>query len=142
MNVVDSLLPVRIYVCIVRSLAFPTFYWFLTFIIFNIITVIICKFFICDSRVLLWVTFWITSLKFFVRKIAWVIMPKIPIRCEIFLPWFKIIIRPFCFPIWLLSDKSTQLESIRISLIQVDLEQIKYIIQPTFLDQMEMQSNR
>ena len=42
----------------------------------------------------------------------------------------------------LLSDKSAQLESSQISLVQVDLEQIKYIIQPTFLDQMEMPVNR
>ena len=38
----------------------------------------------------------------------------------------------------LLSDKSTQANSNQISLVQVDLEQIKYRIQPTFLDQMEM----
>ena len=98
MNVVDGLLSVSTYWCIVRSLQFPTFYWFLTIVIFNKITVIICKLFISyDSRILLWVTFWITSLKFFVRKIVWVIMPKILIRCEIFLPWFENIIRPFCF---------------------------------------------
>ena len=42
----------------------------------------------------------------------------------------------------LLLDKSTQLESSQISLVQVDLEQIKYKIQPTFLDQMEIQSNK
>ena len=40
-----------------------------------------------------------------------------------------------------LSDKSTQSESSQISLVQVDLEQIKYIIQSTFQDQMEMQSS-
>ena len=86
--------------CIVRSLAFPTFYLFLTFVIFNIVVVIICKFFIsCDNRVLLWVTFWITSLKKIVRKFVWVIMPKISIRCETFLSLFKII-RTFCFPVW------------------------------------------
>ena len=41
----------------------------------------------------------------------------------------------------LLSDKSTQVDSSQVSLVQVDLEQIKYRIQPTFLDQMEMQIN-
>ena len=35
-------------------------------------------------------------------------------------------------------DKYTQVDSRQISLVQVDLEQIKYIIQHTFLDQMEM----
>ena len=44
--------------------------------------------------------------------------------------------------VYLLSDKSTQADSSKISLVQVDLEQIKYIIQPTFLDQIEMQVNR
>ena len=39
---------------------------------------------------------------------------------------------------YLLSDKFTQLESIQISLVQVDLEQIKYTIKSTFLDQIEM----
>ena len=42
----------------------------------------------------------------------------------------------------LLLDKSTQADSSQISLAQVDLEQIKYIIQPTFLDQIEMKVNR
>ena len=42
----------------------------------------------------------------------------------------------------LLSDKSTQSESSQISLVQVDLEQIKYIIQSTFLDQMEIKRHR
>ena len=42
----------------------------------------------------------------------------------------------------LLSDKYTQVDSSQISLVQVDLEQIKYTIQPTFLDQIEMQVNR
>ena len=41
----------------------------------------------------------------------------------------------------MLSDKYTQSESSHISLVQVDLEKIKYRIQPTFLDQMEMQSS-
>ena len=41
----------------------------------------------------------------------------------------------------LLVDKSTQVDSSQISLVQVDIEQIKYTIQPTFLDKMEMQSN-
>ena len=36
----------------------------------------------------------------------------------------------------LLSDKSTQADSSYISLVQVDLEQIKYIIKSTFLDQI------
>ena len=43
---------------------------------------------------------------------------------------------------YLLVDKSTQADSSQISLVQVDLEQIKYTIHPTFLDQMEMQVNR
>ena len=42
----------------------------------------------------------------------------------------------------LLVDKSTQADSSQISLVQVDLEQIKYIIQSTFLEQIEMQGNR
>ena len=42
----------------------------------------------------------------------------------------------------LLLDKSAQSELSHISLVQVDLEQIKYIIQSNFLDQSEMQSNR
>ena len=42
----------------------------------------------------------------------------------------------------LLSDKSTQSESSYISLVQVDLEQIKYTLHPTFLDQIEMQVNQ
>ena len=42
----------------------------------------------------------------------------------------------------LLVDKSTQADSSQISLVQVDLEQIKYIIQSTFLGQMEMLVNR
>ena len=42
----------------------------------------------------------------------------------------------------LLSDKSTQSELSHISLVQVDLEQIKYKIQSTFLDQMELQIHR
>ena len=41
-----------------------------------------------------------------------------------------------------LSDKYTQSESSHISLVQVDLEQIKYTIQYTFLDQIEMQVKR
>ena len=39
----------------------------------------------------------------------------------------------------MLSDKSTQADSSHISLVQVDLEQIKYTIKFTFLDQIEMQ---
>ena len=39
----------------------------------------------------------------------------------------------------LLSNKSTQVDSSHISLVQVDLKQIKYTIQTTFLDQIEMQ---
>ena len=39
-------------------------------------------------------------------------------------------------------DKSTQAKSSQISLVQVDLEQIKYIIHPTFLDQIKTQVNR
>ena len=42
----------------------------------------------------------------------------------------------------MLSDKSTQADLSQISLAQVDLEQIKYTIQPTFLDQTKMQVNR
>ena len=42
----------------------------------------------------------------------------------------------------MLVDKSIQADSIQISPVQVDLEQIKYIIQSTFLDQIEMQVNR
>ena len=42
----------------------------------------------------------------------------------------------------LLLDKCTQADSNQISLVQVDLEQIKYIIHPTFQDQIEMQVNR
>ena len=100
MNVVDGILHVRANWFIVRSLTFPTLYRFPTFVIFNIVTVLICKFFISyDSRVLLWVPFEIISLKIFVRKIVSVIISKILIRCEIFLSWFKII-RPFCFPVW------------------------------------------
>ena len=41
-----------------------------------------------------------------------------------------------------LLDKSTQSESRHISLVQVDLEQIKYIIQSTFLYQSEIQRHR
>ena len=41
----------------------------------------------------------------------------------------------------LTSNKSTQLESSQISLVQVDLEKIKYRIESTFLDQTEMQRN-
>ena len=41
-----------------------------------------------------------------------------------------------------LSDKSTQSESSQISLVQVDLEQIKYKIQSTFLNQTKMQAHR
>ena len=47
-------------------------------------------------------------------------------------------------PVWspnLLSDKSTQADSSQISLVQVDLEQIKYTVKSTFLDQIEMQVN-
>ena len=40
-----------------------------------------------------------------------------------------------------LLDKSTQEDSCHISLVQLDLEQIKYIIHPTFLDQTKMQVN-
>ena len=47
-----------------------------------------------------------------------------------------------CSAIIFLSDESTQLESSQISLVQVDLEQIKYKIKYTFLDQMEMPVNR
>ena len=42
----------------------------------------------------------------------------------------------------LLVDKYTQVNSSEISIVHVDLEQINYKIQPTFLDQMEMQVNR
>ena len=42
----------------------------------------------------------------------------------------------------LLVAKSTQADSSYISLLQVYLEQIKYTIQPTFLDQIEMQADR
>ena len=42
----------------------------------------------------------------------------------------------------LLVDKYTQADSSQISLVQVDLEKIKYTIQPTFLDQIEMQVYR
>ena len=41
-----------------------------------------------------------------------------------------------------LGDKSTQVDSSQISLVQVDLEKIKYIIQFTFLHQKEIQFNR
>ena len=41
----------------------------------------------------------------------------------------------------LLVDKSTQADSSQITLGQVDLEQIKYTIQPTFLDQLEIKVN-
>ena len=37
----------------------------------------------------------------------------------------------------LLSDISTLVDSSQISLVQVDLEQLKYIIKSTFLDQIE-----
>ena len=37
-------------------------------------------------------------------------------------------------PFWVLSNKSTQANSSQISLLQVDLEEIKYTIHPTFLD--------
>ena len=49
------------------------------------------------------------------------------------------------FSVWspnFLVDKFTQMDSIQISLVQVDLEQIKYRIQYTFLDQIEMQDSR
>ena len=39
----------------------------------------------------------------------------------------------------MLANKSTQADSSQISLVRVDLEQIKYIIQSNFLDQIEMQ---
>ena len=42
----------------------------------------------------------------------------------------------------MLLDKSTQLESSQVSLVQVDLEKIKYTIKCTFLDQMEMEINQ
>ena len=42
----------------------------------------------------------------------------------------------------LLLDEYTQADQSQISLVQVDLEQIKYTIQPTFLDQIEMQVSR
>ena len=41
-----------------------------------------------------------------------------------------------------LSDKYTQADSSQISLVQVDLEQIKYTIKSTFLGQIEKQFNR
>ena len=41
----------------------------------------------------------------------------------------------------MLVDKYTQADPSQISLVQVDLEQIKYRIQSNFLDQMEIQSN-
>ena len=42
----------------------------------------------------------------------------------------------------MLSNESTQVDSSQISLVQVDLEQIKYTIKSTFLDQTEMQVNK
>ena len=48
-------------------------------------------------------------------------------------------------PVWspnLLSDKYTQADSSQISLVQVDLEQIKYTIKSTFLYQIEMEVKR
>ena len=42
----------------------------------------------------------------------------------------------------LLLVKSSQLESSHISLVQVEIEQIKYKIQSTFLDQTEIQNNK
>ena len=41
----------------------------------------------------------------------------------------------------MLLDKYTQANSSQIYLVQLDIEQIKYIIQSTFLDQIEMQAN-
>ena len=55
---------------------------------------------------------------------------------------FLSVVMPSQYKYTLLLDKSTQLESSQISLMQVDLEQIKYKIQPTFLNYMEMQVNR
>ena len=49
---------------------------------------------------------------------------------------------PLSLHMSMLSDKSTKSESSQISLVQVDLEQIKYTIKSTFLDQIEMQVTR
>ena len=98
MNVANNLLSFRENWCIVRSITIPTLYWFFTFIIRNIVAVIIRRFFIPRAiRVLRWVTF--ISLKILIRKITCIIVPEIVIRCKNLLFMFKII-RPLNLPIW------------------------------------------
>ena len=92
MNVVDCLLSIGTDQCIVRSLEFPTFYRFLTFIILNRITVIICKFFIsCDSRVCCGLLFELLPWNFLLGILCELLCPKFRLGVKFFFPGSKLL---------------------------------------------------
>ena len=90
MYVANNLLSIGANWCIMRTVTFPAFYWFLSFNVLGIVTVIINRF---SISLTIWVYLWITfvPMEIFIRKISCVIILKITVRYKTFLSLFKII---------------------------------------------------